>query len=440
MTSQRAPFISQQGNRRDCNVLSGQISRRSDVIVAGSLAIDLCCDYLPTSSRTTPLPETSNPATITQRLGGVGQNVATAIHYLESSVCLSTAVGDDAAGHNAITALSQRGMRVDGVRVLEDGSRTAQYVAVNDAKKGLVMAMADMTILEGTVSEFRKLWQPILERHKPKWLVVDGNWDAATLSRWIEAARDVGAKIAFEPVSVEKSIRIFDHPIQKYDMAYRLADLASPNALELEAMFNFVQARGFDFKSLWSMYVESILISKLSSLPAMPSNRHIAIQALMLLPYIPCILTKLGPEGVLLTQFLPPGHPRLRSQAAQKHIIFSKANGDDDFKTILRSGLGHLHSPDETASRHFDKYDHTLSNVAGVYLRLFPPAEVVPEEEIISVNGVGDTFLGIVVAGLAKDNPKPIEELVQIAQRGAVMTLKSKESVSEKIATLKSQL
>jgi len=36
----------------------------------------------------------------------------------------------------------------------------------------------------------------------------------------------------------------------------------------------------------------------------------------------------------------------------------------------------------------------------GVYMRLFPPVEVV--EDIVSVNGVGDTFLGVLVVGLAK--------------------------------------
>lgn len=73
-------------------------------------------------------------------------------------------------------------------------------------------------------------------------------------------------------------------------------------------------------------------------------------------------------------------------------------------------------------------------------MRLFKPTEQVPEENIVSVNGVGDTFLGVLIAGLAKEMPKPIEFLLDIAQKGSVMTLKSKEAVSPELAILKSAL
>lgn len=68
-------------------------------------------------------------------------------------------------------------------------------------------------------------------------------------------------------------------------------------------------------------------------------------------------------------------------------------------------------------------------------MRLFPAAEVVQEEQIVSVNGVGDTFLGVVVAGLAKG--RRVEELIDGAQRAAVLTLKSGEAVSPEIAGLR---
>lgn len=73
-------------------------------------------------------------------------------------------------------------------------------------------------------------------------------------------------------------------------------------------------------------------------------------------------------------------------------------------------------------------------------MRLFPPVEFVPSDEIVSVNGVGDTFLGVLMAGLAKEKPKSIVDLVDIAQRGSVMTLKSKEAVSPDISALQGQL
>lgn len=73
-------------------------------------------------------------------------------------------------------------------------------------------------------------------------------------------------------------------------------------------------------------------------------------------------------------------------------------------------------------------------------MRLFPPVEKVSENDIVSVNGVGDTFLGVLIAGLAKQNPKEVADLVNVAQRGSVMTLKSREAVSLEVSGLESSL
>lgn len=71
-------------------------------------------------------------------------------------------------------------------------------------------------------------------------------------------------------------------------------------------------------------------------------------------------------------------------------------------------------------------------SVGGVYMRLFGPAEVVAEEEVAGVSGCGDTFCGALVAGLVRrGRGAMVEECVMEAQRAAVLTLKSRESVSE---------
>ena len=78
--------------------------------------------------------------------------------------------------------------------------------------------------------------------------------------------------------------------------------------------------------------------------------------------------------------------------------------------------------------------------ISSTDMRLFPPAEVVAEDDVVSVNGVGDTFLGIILAGLAKDGSRDWRHLIDVAQRGSVMTLKSNESVSPAISSLSSLL
>lgn len=73
-------------------------------------------------------------------------------------------------------------------------------------------------------------------------------------------------------------------------------------------------------------------------------------------------------------------------------------------------------------------------------MRLFPAIEAVGEEEVVSVNGVGDTFVGTLVAGLAKakrnSKESRVEDFIDIAQRAAVLTLKSRESVAPGLGTL----
>lgn len=176
----------------------------TEVISAGSLAMDLACGYKPESSEPAiqaPQLATSNPAVIKQSIGGVGQNIARAMHYLGTSVRLCCAVGEDAAGFAALAMLNQSGMQVAGVQQIGGGARTAQYVAINDAKKDLMLGMADMKIQELVSEEFDKMWKPQLELVRPRWLIVDSNWSPQAIRRWITTGKSLGAKVAFEPVS-----------------------------------------------------------------------------------------------------------------------------------------------------------------------------------------------------------------------------------------------
>jgi pseudouridine-5'-phosphate glycosidase/pseudouridine kinase len=132
-----------------------------------------------------------------------------------------------------------------------------------------------------------------------------------------------------------------------------------------------------------------------------------------LLPFIPSICTKLGAKGVLVTQLLKAGDPRLTSGEYAPHILSRCNNGTE-------STLG----------------------VGGVYMRLFPPSEEVNAADIVSVNGVGDTFVGTLVADLARakaqGREKGVEECIGLAQKAAVLTLKSEQAVSPGLAALRS--
>jgi pseudouridine-5'-phosphate glycosidase/pseudouridine kinase len=135
-------------------------------------------------------------------------------------------------------------------------------------------------------------------------------------------------------------------------------------------------------------------------------DQGIPQQSIQLLPFIPCIVTKLGGQGVLVNQLLRPGDARLTSPDSAPYIL-SRASPTDEL-------------------------------IGGVYMRLFPSAAVLADGEIVSVNGAGDTLLGAVVAGLAKGAVKSVEEVIPLAQEASLRTLKSPGGVSRDLVTLRS--
>ena len=407
---------------------SQTIDERANVFVAGSLAVDLACDYSPKTGAASSGPErhTSNPAVISQSLGGVGHNVARAAHFMGASVRLCSAVGDDLSGKAALEALSASGMSEAGIRSLSasSGYRTAQYVAINDTNKNLVLAMADMSILEHIHSEdsistaFNDLWVPQLQKSRPSHLALDANWPPQYLARWLQAAKDADAHITLEPVSNVKGARLFNLP-----KAHSLAvfpspsvHLATPNMYELSAMYHAARDSGAFDRTDWWEIIDALGIPQSGAraqLSLATSNelvdQGVPQQSIQLLPFIPSICTKLGAQGVLLTQLLPAKDERLSSGQYAPYILSRCRNETED-------SLG----------------------VGGIYMRLFTAVEEVKAEDVVSVNGVGDTFAGTLIAGLAKRGKRArVEDFVDLAQRAAVLTLKSSESVSPGLGTLR---
>lgn len=410
--------------------LPTHVKEKPSVFVAGSLAVDLSCDFAPRSpsSSKTPQQHTSNPATITQTLGGVGHNVARAAHLMGADVRLCSAVGDDLSGQAAVQALTSAGMAKTGIKVLEDGSRTAQYVAVNDGNKDLVMAMADFSLLSppstctsknNVLSDtFDTFWMPQLQAFQPTHLAIDANWSGTQLGQWIRTGKSIGAHITFEPVSNVKSTTLFQLPTPHTLGIYPNSsiNLATPNAHELTAMYTAARDSGAFEREDWWTVIDALGIPSSGARVQLALlttsslvDQGIPQQSIQLLPFIPCLCTKLGPQGVLLTQLLPAGDPRLTSGDYAPYIL-SRCSNDTE------ADLG----------------------VGGVYMRLFPSVEAIRAEDVASVNGVGDTFAGTLLAGLARrGRDAKVEDLIDLAQRAAVLTLKSRESVAPGLGTLR---
>lgn len=318
------------------------------------------------------------------------------------------------AGATILSTIRATGLDTSGICQLgheHKGARTAQYIAVNGADKNLELAMADMDIF--TTHSSPAHWATTVAASKPRWLVVDGNWSAPDVRAWTSAGRTAGARIAFEPVSTAKSARLFPPGgvaglgvFPRQDI-----DLATPNQLELAAMYAAARAGDYLDSAAWFEVVDALGIHAGSGARdrfvriagRVAADAGIPVQSVQLLPFIPTIVAKMGASGVLLTELMAPGDPRLLDRAEEPFIVARAPPG---------------------------------GCVGGVYMRAFPAAEAV--HDAVSVNGVGDTFLGALVAGLAKGGR--VERLVDVAQRAAVMTLRSRESVSADLGTLKGDL
>lgn len=287
-------------------------------------------------------------------------------------------------------------------------ARTAQYIAVNNADKNLMLAMADMAIL--TTHSFPKYWASIVQSTKPRWVVVDGNWAPKDIHSWIKEANLVGAQVAFEPVSTVKAAGLFpkDHTLGVFPKV--ALSLATPNQYELEAMYTEARENGYLDSMSWFEVIDAFGIrggarDRFVALTSREmTDAGIPLQSVQLLPYIPTIITKLGERGALLTTILKPDDPRLSDPKHERYIL-------------TRGAPAHPH-------------------VGGIYMRLYPAVESVGTPN--SVNGMGDTFLGAMVAGLALGGRT--EDLMDVAQNAAVMTLKSHLSVSPDLGALERKL
>lgn len=270
--------------------------------------------------------------------------------------------------------------------------------------------MADMGIF--TDHSYPEYWHSTVEAAQPKWLVVDGNWGETDIRSWIQAGRENGSKVAFEPVSADKSRRLFCAP--KGLPQLRLfpepsVHLASPNTYELAAMYSAARENEYLSSPEWFDVIDVLgmvgardRFVRLTS--AELTDTGVPVQSVQLLPYIPTILTKLGAKGALLTKLLGKDDPLLRDRDAEEFIL-ARVTGKE-------------------------------SPVGGIYMRLFPAAKKV--DNVVSVNGVGDTFLGVLISGLAQGGQ--VEKLVNVAQRGAVLSLKHPGSVSPDLGRLEADL
>lgn len=314
----------------------------------------------------------SNIGSTRWSVGGVGHNVALACHYAGGSVRLVSAVGNDFAGNSLVER-----MAVDNSLCKLEGS-TALYTSLHDHKGDLIVASADMNIIEADWTKHILLQ---IDRAQPKVVIMDCNVGENCISQvlaHIDASSD--AKVVVEPTSIAKASRLgVLHSSCLRVFPHNLIKMATPTASELSQIYDsFAQRELFDDYDHWFPVLDSLGITstfreKLASHKTLAPflSRGVLQQAFSVLPYLERILVKLGSEGVL------------------EVAISSDVSSYKSIPTTSRYRPHCIVTSDghKTGEKHM-----------GVVIQYFPIPKENENIDIKNVTGAGDTFLGVLMS------------------------------------------
>lgn len=425
-------------------------------MVVGSVALDSIARI--NSDKT--VFKNSNPSDIKSSIGGVGYNVFLASKYSLQSLNASqdikdisdielvSLVANDMAG-NLICSFLKDKFDSQGIKkVSASDHSTAQYLAIHDNGGDLLLASADMRIIE---------LQAFLD-HLKHWLfdsnndsiVLDCNLSTDAINLIAENVRESKNQklMIVEPTSPAKSRKIAE--LAKENLLvfpHNTLSMITPTAAELYSIHESFDQRGYfdDFLG-WFPVLDSLGINSQfrETLNTLSRSKHTVLkealemgylqQAFQLIPYIPHILVKLGDKGVLLVSL----STNVRAYAS----IPTCSNYAPEF-TLYSLG---------------NEYGSSTTNEQkqmGIVIQYFPIPEANKDIQIENSTGAGDSFLRFLTASLlVADKLIPegkflaseiscVEqewfkwETIHKAQLASGLSLQSTSAVNEDIAHLK---
>lgn len=379
-----------------------------NTIVVGSIALD-------TSSRLKEqniIPNDSNPGHVESCIGGVGYNISLACRYglkalssvgkETSNYRLVSVVANDFSGKSLIKQLTVRGIDISGIKVSEcDNDSTAQYISMHDRKGDLILACADMSLIEKDSVAKHIIKQ--LQRAQPKNIVFDCNISAKALNDAVDFVHDhlPLANVIIEPTSSPKSRKIGQmNPKTLKVFPQNSILLITPTIAELKSIYSsFSSSEYFDDNKEWlamfdSMGVDSKFQERLSILETKYKSLNEGLgygylhQSLQLLPFLPNILLKLGSQGALYISL----------STNIDHVSTHKISQYRPEFVVTSKGLQYTDTNGE-------------SKRMGIIIQYFPiPSENV-DLVVKNVTGAGDSLLGYLLARLLVSSKSNKNEL-----------------------------
>lgn len=414
---------------------------KSDCVVVGGIALDTTCTIPVSGSNVIP---TSYPGNIEKTLGGVAYNVskASTLNGKRHNVStrLISAVGSTDSEEIFREIDLEFESQFDGKvsfdksgLMVSDKHSSARYVSIHDSTGDLVVACADMAVIEDMDS---KKISDLIKTTRPSCVVFDGNIGLKQQQETISAARDSNSIIGFEPTSVAKAERIaessFNDPrrLLKGVIPNNSIDFATPNIFELTGLHNKLFENEYFDTDSWFVVIDSLGIGstfrsrmeqfarKVPDIADLLLVEGITQKAIQILPYIPILLVKLGSKGVILFEIIS-GNASIESQVQQSRNLSSE------------------HAAQGIVEEYF--LSPNSGNV-GLLIQYFP-ATSIHSDTIQSVTGAGDTFCGVVLSETARNpswfyDAKERIDVIGRAQKAASLTVQSNKSVSEKILYL----
>ncbi|GAA5908122.1 pseudouridine-5'-phosphate glycosidase family protein [Sporobolomyces salmoneus] len=382
----------------------------ASLAVVGSLAVDITMHPFSSS----PL-QTTAPGTVSLTLGGVAGNVARAAHSIlnDERTLLIAPIGEDLLGSVAEKGLKDKGMRTDGLirPTSESGeeteARTATCGYLVDEKGELIGGVADMKIAREV--EGQQIVNK-LKQAQAKVVAFDGNLSPESMARVLVHCGQFDILTFFEPTSNANSLKLLTALQQPLitslpPTGHPLVTYSTPNIHELQTLFQNV---AFSDSSIFEpgQWFDGITVSadQLSlRLPSWVVNEGVAQMAVRLLPIIGTLFVKSGSKGVLVVQRVS-GVDRV---SRWKQLRPVKG-------TVV---VGSSATPSEAVViRHYS-------------------ALTLDENEMGSVTGAGDSLAGATLAALVSNLdpivPSELDKIVDLAQRAAINTLKSREAVGD---------
>ncbi|KAH3661786.1 hypothetical protein OGAPHI_005964 [Ogataea philodendri] len=366
--------------------------KTANALVVGSVALD--------STNTLQKVDLNDscPGKTEYSVGGVGFNVAFAASSVgdpQQVVLVSGINKSDVAGKTILDKFAEVGMRTDGL--LEMKGRTAQYTSIHDSKGELVIACADMDIIE-TITADQVVAK--IDQLSPNYILLDTNVSVEVIEAVLAKANG-SIKVVVEPTSGAKVKKLVSTHLGCFPD--HTVNLITPTVLELEQLYDSFYSKGkFEDISTWfnildSLNINSVLRGKLEKHPLL--RKYLAggvfQQAFQLLPYFPAILVKDGEHGVVLIEIV--GMEQQTPSKADFSILHKGRNG-------LALLISHYRAP-----------------------TIDPDAK-------ISVTGAGDTLAGYLLAKLSPTKQIPFsnnrDSLVTNSQHAAATSLHCPSAVN----------